>query len=75
MDGATFGLESQFLLNGLDNANVKSYFDFMIDVAVIFGADRNNAIHELRDSLQFEINLAKVQKINQDILIHMKYTL
>lgn len=60
VDTATFGLDSQFLLKGMENSNVKSYFNFMVDAAVIFGAARKNAEHELRDSLQFEMNLAKV---------------
>lgn len=60
MDTATFGLDSQFLVKGVGNSNVKSYFDFMVDSAVIFGADRNIAVYELRESLEFEINLAKV---------------
>lgn len=60
MDTATFGLDSQFLLKGIENSNVKSYSNFMVDAAVILGADRKTAEHELRDSLQFEMNLAKV---------------
>lgn len=33
----------------------------MIDVAVMFGANRSTAETELRDTLQFEIELAKVE--------------
>lgn len=32
----------------------------MIDIAVIFGADRSNAEYELLESLRFEMELAKV---------------
>lgn len=34
----------------------------MIDVAVMFGANRTKAEREMFDALQFEIDLAKVPK-------------
>lgn len=34
----------------------------MVDAAVIFGANKSKAEFELLDSLQFEIDLAKVKK-------------
>ena len=39
---------------------VNSYYDYMVDFAVIFGAKRARAEKELRDSLEFEIQLANV---------------
>lgn len=50
----------EFLVKGINDTNVKAYFDFMVDAAVIFGANRSVAEHELLDSLNFEIELAKV---------------
>jgi len=32
----------------------------MVDIAVLFGADRQSAAKELRESLDFEISLAKI---------------
>jgi len=32
----------------------------MVDIAVLFGADRQKATEELRESLDFEIELAKI---------------
>jgi predicted metalloendopeptidase len=32
----------------------------MVDIAVLFGADRQRAVKELRESLDFEISLAKI---------------
>lgn len=55
-----FGLPRKFLLNGMEHAFVKSYYDFMVDAAVIFGANRSNAEIEFLDVLQFEMELAKV---------------
>lgn len=39
---------------------MKSYFSYMVDVAVIFGADRKAAEEQLREVLLMEIELAKV---------------
>lgn len=55
-----FGLSRKFLLQGMENAFVKAYYDFMVDAAVIFGANRTSAEIEFLDVLQFEIELAKV---------------
>lgn len=32
----------------------------MVDIAVLFGADRSRAVKELKESLDFEIGLAKI---------------
>lgn len=47
-------------MKGLQHSHVKAYFDYMVDMAVIFGADRTEAEFELLESLRFEIELAKV---------------
>lgn len=73
VDRPDFGLSETFLLEGLQHARVRYYYTFMIDAAVIFGADRKHAERELHDVLEFETNLAKVFitckiKINKFIL-------
>lgn len=50
----------EFLVKGIEDTNVKAYYDFMVDAAVIFGANKTDAERELLDSLKFEIELAKV---------------
>lgn len=50
----------EFLEKGINDSTVKAYYDFMVDAAVIFGANRTVAEHDLLDSLKFEIELAKV---------------
>lgn len=37
----------------------------MVDVAVIYGADRKRATKELKDSLEFEMELARVIHLSQ----------
>ena len=46
--------------DGISNKVVKAYFRFMVDVAVILGADENQAKEELAQVLDFEIKMAKV---------------
>lgn len=52
----------EFLEQGIEDTNVKAYYDFMVDVAVLFGANKSDAERELLESLKFEIELAKVEK-------------
>lgn len=44
----------------MEHEFVKAYYDFMVDAAVIFGANKTNAEFEFLDVLQFESELAKV---------------
>lgn len=59
-DQPDLGLARKFLLKGFDHPHVKAYYDFMVDTAVIFGANQNDAENELLNSLVFESKLAEV---------------
>lgn len=50
-----------FFLQGLQHPRVKAYYNFAVDVAVIFGATRNISQRELLDVIQFETELVKVR--------------
>ncbi|XP_026818159.1 neprilysin-2-like [Rhopalosiphum maidis] len=54
LDQASLGLM------GTDDKTVFGYLKYMVDIAVLFGADRRRAIKELKESLNFEIKLAKI---------------
>ncbi|XP_037025005.1 neprilysin-2-like [Bradysia coprophila] len=60
---AEFGLEKDLLLDGGKNPNVKAYLDYMIDVAVLFGANRTRASEELMEVLLFEAALAQIEAV------------
>lgn len=60
MDRPSFGIGDEFLRKGIDDPNVNAYYRFMVDAAVLFGANPKNAEAELLHALNFEINLAKV---------------
>lgn len=62
------GLRREFLIKGLDDKLVKAYYDYMIDIAVIFGAERARAEKELGESLRFEMKLANVNRILATLL-------
>lgn len=47
-------------MKGLEETHVQSYYEYMIEVAVLLGVDRDYAMEELRKSLDFEIELAMV---------------
>lgn len=60
IDQPVFGMSGRFLQQGIAEPNVRAYYDFMVDTAVMFGANRTTAEQELLQSLQFEIDLSKV---------------
>lgn len=60
LDQASLGLSREYLSKGLEDKIVKAYYEYMVDIAVILGADRARATKELAESLDFEIALANV---------------
>lgn len=59
-DQSAIGLSREYLVKGFNETLVSSYYDYMVDMAVLFGADKDVAKSELRESLDFEIALANV---------------
>lgn len=55
------GLDREYLVGGLENPRVSAYLSYQVDMAVLFGAERNRAEREMRDVLDFEIALANVR--------------
>lgn len=60
IDGATLGLDREYLIQGKENEVVKAYYEYLVDLAIIFGADKATAEKEIEDALNFEIKLAEV---------------
>lgn len=52
-------------MKGLEDKIVKAYYEYMVDMAVIYGADRARAERELMESLEFEIALANISLPNE----------
>lgn len=55
------------LVIGTENQNVAAYYESMVDIAVAFGANRQTATKELKESLDFEIELAKISLPREDL--------
>ena len=62
IDQASLGMSREYLINGLDDDDVISYYNYMVNVAVLLGADRVQAERELKESLKFEIELAEASQ-------------
>lgn len=63
LDQASLGLSREYLNRGFSDKLVLAYYDYMVDIAALLGADRARAEVELKDSLQFEMKLANVSKL------------
>ncbi|KAF5287390.1 hypothetical protein FQA39_LY15928 [Lamprigera yunnana] len=63
IDQAQLGPEQYILLRGTDKESVDAYFSYMIDVALMFGANISYAGTELKSALEFEVALAKISNI------------
>jgi neprilysin len=60
LDQASLGLSREYLVKGITDKVVSAYYSYMVDLAVLFGADRSKAETELKESLEFEMALANV---------------
>ena len=60
LDQATPGLSREYLVKGFDDKDVQFHYRYMVDTAVLLGADRATAENEMKDTLLFEIDLANI---------------
>uniref|UniRef100_A0A1B0DA99 Peptidase M13 N-terminal domain-containing protein n=1 Tax=Phlebotomus papatasi TaxID=29031 RepID=A0A1B0DA99_PHLPP len=65
LDQSALGLSREYLIKGLDDKIVQAYYSYMVDLAVIYGAERSRAEKELKESLEFEIKLANISLPNE----------
>lgn len=65
LDQSAIGLSREYLVKGFNETLVDAYYKYMVDIAVLFGADKERAKSELRDSLQFEMDLANISWPNE----------
>ena len=59
-DQAGLGLSREYLVLRMVNKEVKNYFKYMVDTAVLLGADKETAEAELEKSVKFEVDLAMI---------------
>ena len=53
------GLSREYLIKGFDDDDVQAYYNYMINMAVLLGADRERARVELKESLMLELKLVE----------------
>lgn len=56
------GMDREYLIKGFDDETVQAYYNYQVDLAVIYGAERFNAELEMKDVINFEMALANVRK-------------
>lgn len=55
------------MIKGMNDTLVKAYYNYMVDLAVLYGAEEERAKKELMESMQFEMNLANVCSIIKEL--------
>ena len=60
IDQPSLGLSREYLIKGADDKDVKAYFQYMVDTAVFFGANREAAQTEMKEALDFELKIAEL---------------
>lgn len=61
IDQASLGLSREYLIKNVEEPFVQAYHNYQVDLAVMFGADRALAEIEMKEALDFEIELAEVR--------------
>jgi predicted metalloendopeptidase len=66
LDQAELGLSREYLIKGFEDKDVQHYYKYMVDTAVLFGADPEAAKKEMKEALLFEIELAHTTAARED---------
>lgn len=61
LDAGALALSRKYLMRGLEDRIVAAYYSYMVDLAVLLGAEKEKAEAELKETLDFEIQLANVR--------------
>ncbi|XP_016962478.1 neprilysin-2 isoform X2 [Drosophila biarmipes] len=65
LDQSSLALSREYLVKGFNETLVTAYYDYMVDISVLFGANKDLAKTELLKSLEFEIALANISWPNE----------
>jgi len=66
LDQPGLGMAREYLVKGIDDDDVKAYFDYMLDVALLLGADPEMAARDMKEVLNFEMSLANITLKRED---------
>lgn len=62
IDQPALGLNREYLIQGLEQPVVAAYHSYQVDMVVLYGVRRNISELDMKDVLEFEIELAKVKR-------------
>lgn len=65
------GLSRELLIKGQSDEHVYAYYEYMVELAVIYGAEWSRAKREMLQSLEFEIALANVSQFISFTSFHL----
>uniref|UniRef100_A0A1Y1N0P2 Peptidase M13 N-terminal domain-containing protein n=1 Tax=Photinus pyralis TaxID=7054 RepID=A0A1Y1N0P2_PHOPY len=65
-DQAKLSLDRRHLVNGFDDKFVQYYYQYLVDLAVMLGANKTTAVKEMEESVKFEVELAKITLATED---------
>ena len=54
------GLSRKYLIKGLEDKDVQAYYNYMVNMAVLLGAERPRAEEEMKEALMLELQLAEL---------------
>jgi len=60
LDQPGLGMAREYLMKGLEDPDVQAYQGYMQDVALLLGADKDTVINDIKETIKFEIELAKI---------------
>ncbi|XP_017847714.1 neprilysin-2 isoform X2 [Drosophila busckii] len=77
LDQSSLALSREYLVKGFNETLVSAYYDYMVDIAVLFGAEKQQAKEQLLASLEFEMALANIswpneKRRNSSELFHLR---
>ena len=59
-------------MKGLEDPDVQAYQEYMQDVALLLGADKDTVIDDIKETIKFEIELAKISLPRLILNKHLK---
>ncbi|XP_051172592.1 neprilysin-2-like isoform X2 [Leptopilina boulardi] len=66
IDQPFLDLTHENIKQGLNDSTIEAYYNYMVDIAIIFGADETKARDELKRSVLFEMNLVNISSTEEE---------
>ena len=68
LDELWLGLSRDYLVKGLQDRDVQDYYNQMVSMAVLLGAEEDTAKQEMEEALKVEIQMAELMLSQEDTL-------